>query len=152
MWSGDVYDQENSQQLTDWYTFSHVIHGIGYYWILGLVTPRSSMSLRFLIAVVMEVIWEVLENTPMVINRYRRMALANGYSGDSIVNSVSDTLASSLGFYISKTLPSAVVIAYTIIAEFVCALKIRDNLVLNLIQLIYPLKSISRWQTNNVRV
>lgn len=149
LWCGDVQSRENSQHLTDWYTFTHVIHGVGSYWILGLLTPRSSMPFRFIIAVAMEVLWEIMENTPMVIDRYRRLALANGYSGDSIVNSISDTLAMLFGFYISRTFPSPLITGYTIFSELFCALKIRDNLTLNLIQLIHPFESISRWQSEN---
>lgn len=148
LWCGDVLSRENSQHLTDWYTFTHIIHGIGYYWILGMVTPRASMPFRFIVAVAMEVLWEIIENTPMVINRYRRTALANGYSGDSIVNSISDTLAMLFGFYMSRALPSPIVIAYTVLSELFCAMKIRDNLTLNLIQLIHPVESISNWQTD----
>ncbi|KAJ6649290.1 UPF0314 protein [Pseudolycoriella hygida] len=114
LWCGDVKGPENSQQLTDWYTFTHIIHGIGYYWILRLVTPTSSIQTRFIIAVVLEVLWEIVENTPMVINRYRQTALANGYSGDSVVNSISDTLAMFLGFYMTTSLPIPVVIAFNL--------------------------------------
>lgn len=148
LWCGDTYSRENSQQLTDWYTFTHIIHGIGFYWILGSILPKHSMSARFLLATALEVIWEIVENTPMIINRYRRMALANGYSGDSILNSVSDTAAMTFGFYLSKTLPSAVTVGLTLLTELVCAYKIRDNLTLNMIQLIHPFDSISRWQTS----
>lgn len=132
----------------DWYTFTHIIHGVVLYWILGLIIPNYSMAFRSLLAMVLEIIWEIAENTPMIINRYRRTALANGYSGDSIINSVSDTAAMTLGFYLSKSLPSAVMVALTISTELFCAYKIRDNLTLNVIQLIYPLESISHWQTN----
>lgn len=149
MWCGDVQSRENSQHFTDWYTFTHVIHGVGYYWILGLLAPGSSMPFRFIIAVILEVLWEVMENTPVVINRYRRTALGYGYSGDSIVNSIADTLAMVLGFHLSNALPSPVVVAYAIFTELLCAYKIRDNFTLNVIQLIHPFESISSWQTGN---
>ncbi len=148
IWSGDVHDRENSQHLTDWYTLTHIIHGVGFYYVLGIILSDYSMPLRSLLALVLEVIWEIAENTPMIINRYRRTALANGYSGDSIVNSVSDTVAMTLGFYLSKSLPSAATIALALSTELFCAYKIRDNLMLNMVQLIYPLESISNWQTN----
>lgn len=148
LWNGDIHGRENSQHLTDWYTFTHVIHGIMYYWLLGRGLPTPLMPLRFLISVILEILWEILENTPMVINRYRRTALANGYSGDSILNSISDTVAMTFGYYLSKSLPSPATIMLALTSELISAYLIRDNFALNLIQLIYPLESISRWQSN----
>lgn len=148
LWCGDVQSAENSQHITDWYTFSHIIHGIIYYWFLGVILPNTSVSLHFLLAVVIEIAWELLENSPIVIERYRTTALSNAYKGDSIVNSVSDTLAMSFGFYLSNTFPGWVMLTFAISAELFCAYMIRDNLTLNVIQLICPLDAISRWQTN----
>lgn len=148
LWCGDPQDKENSQHIADWYTFSHIIHGILFYWILGLVLPNSSLALRFLLSMILEIMWEIAENTPMVINRYRQSALANGYSGDSILNSVCDTLSMSFGFYLAKSLPLYFIVVYVVFTELLCAYKIRDNLTLNVIQLIHPMDSISRWQTN----
>lgn len=147
LWSGDIHGRENSQHLTDWYTFTHIIHGIGFYWILGIVLPHYPMQSRSLLAVLLEIFWEIAENTPMIIKRYRQTALANGYSGDSILNSISDTLAMTFGFYLSRSLPSALTVALTLAVELFCAYEIRDNLTLNMLQLIYPLESISNWQS-----
>ena len=91
LWAGQVLGPENSQQITDWYSFSHVIHGIGFYFLLWLIAPRAPVLLRLALAVGLEVGWEVLENTPFIIERYRQQALAQGYVGDSILNSLSDT-------------------------------------------------------------
>lgn len=148
MWCGDVQSRENSQHLADWYTFTHIIHGIGYYWILGLLLPRSSMPFRTVAAVVMEVVWEIVENTSIVIDRFRQTGVGYGYSGDSIVNSISDTLAMLCGFFISNVLPSPLIAAYAVFTELLCAYQIRDNFALSVIQLIHPFESISNWQTD----
>lgn len=149
MWCGDVQSRENSQHLADWYTFTHIVHGIGYYWILGLLTSWS-IPFRTIIAVVMEMIWEIMENAPMVIDRFRQTGVGFGYSGDSIVNSISDTLAMLCGFFISNVLPSPVVAVYAVFTELLCAYQIRDNFALSVIQLIHPFESISSWQADNV--
>ena len=146
LWSGSVSGPENSQQLADWYTFSHIVHGIAFYLILWFVAPAAPIGLRFALAVGIEVSWEILENTPLIINRYREAALAQGYFGDSVLNSVSDTLASVGGFVLARTLAVWTIGVLVIAAELFSAYMIRDNLVLNIIQLIYPSEAISNWQ------
>jgi hypothetical protein len=146
LWVGDVSSQENSQQLTDWYTFTHVIHGFGLYLFLWLVAPRFPMGLRFALAIGLEASWEIAENTQFIIDRYRQSALAQGYFGDSVVNSVSDTLAMAAGFALARTLPVWSIVALAIAMEAFTGYVIRDNLTLNVIQLIYPSDVISRWQ------
>lgn len=148
VWHGVVFSAENSQHLSDWYTFSHVIHGFGFYWLAWLLGRRFgwSLGLRLVIAVFVESAWEVLENTPMVIDRYRATTIALDYYGDSILNSVADIAAMILGFFLAARLPAGVTIALTLLMEVGVAWMIRDNLLLNIIQLIYPLESILRWQ------
>ena len=146
LWHGVVSSPENSQQLSDWYTSSHIIHGFGFYLLLWLVTPHTPIGLRFVAAVGLEVGWEVFENTPFIINRYRQFGLGQGYIGDSIINSVSDTLAMALGFVFARMLPVRVVVALVIAMELFAALMIRDNLTLNIVQLIHPSEAISSWQ------
>ncbi|HTI88139.1 MAG TPA: DUF2585 domain-containing protein [Alphaproteobacteria bacterium] len=149
LWVGDVTSAELSQQIADWYTFSHVIHGFLFYAALRLLLPRSSVGLRFALAVGIEAGWEILENTPMIIERYRQSALAAGYVGDSVLNSVSDTLAATLGFLLARRLPVAVTVAIAIGFEVFTGVMIRDNLTLNILQLLHPTEAVSRWQAGH---
>jgi hypothetical protein len=147
LWVGKVDSPETSQQLTDWYTFSHIIHGILFYGLLWLVLPRAPVGLRLALAVGIEVTWEIVENTPMTIEHYRQAALAQGYVGDSVLNSVSDTLSAVLGFVMAHRLPVWASVAIVVGLELFTGTMIRDNLTLNIIQLIAPNDMISRWQT-----
>ncbi len=147
LWGGVAGGLEISQHLTDWYTYSHIIHGFCFYFILRLIAPRTPIALRLVFALALEVSWEIIENTPFIIDRYRQSALAQGYFGDSVVNSVSDTLAAVGGFLLARLLSAWGVVALTIAFELFAAYMIRDNLTLNIIQLIHPTEAISRWQT-----
>lgn len=146
-WVGAVLSPENSQQLTDWYTPSHVIHGMLFF-ALGhlLLRGRWSPILAVALALGIEVAWELIENSPTVIARYREQALAQGYSGDSILNSLCDTLAMLSGFWLAARLPVRASIALALAAELFTGLMIRDNLTLNVVQLLVPNKAISAWQ------
>ena len=146
LWHGLASSPETSQHLTDWYTYSHVLHGFGFYLLLWLVAPRLPIGLRFAIALGLEAGWEMVENTPFIIERYREQALARGYSGDSIVNSVFDTLAAGLGFLLARLLPVRATVGLLIGIELGLAYLIRDNLTLNIIQLVSPSEVISAWQ------
>jgi Protein of unknown function (DUF2585) len=147
LWHGNVLSAENSQHLTDWYTFSHVIHGFGFYLLLWLIAPRTPVGLRLALALGLEAGWEIFENTPFIIDRYRQSALAQGYTGDSVLNSVSDTLAMTFGFLVARILPVWVTVALALAMELFVGFMIRDNLTLNIVQLIYPSETISHWQS-----
>jgi hypothetical protein len=147
LWHGNIADAGNSQHLTDWYTFSHLIHGMIFYGVLSIVARRLSVGQRLAIAVAIEAAWEIVENTPFLMERYRQSALAEGYFGDSVLNSISDTVAMAAGFTVARFLPWWATVALAIGFELFTAYAIRDNLTLNIIQLLSPNAALSRWQT-----
>ena len=146
LWHGDVNSSKNSQQLTDWYTFTHILHGYIFYFLLWLVARDRSVGVRFMAAVAIESAWEVLENSPMIIDRYRTATISLNYYGDSVVNSMGDIAAMAVGFALASRLPVAVVVLLAIASEVTMAYVIRDNLLLNIIMLIHPIDAIKAWQ------
>lgn len=146
-WVSEVNSDENSQQLSDWYTFSHVIHGALFYGATHLAMGPASLGLRAAIAVGIEATWESYENTNTVINRYRAATIALGYYGDSVLNSMSDIVACMLGFLLASRLKWWWTVSWVVAAEILVAMVIRDNLTLNVIMLIWPIEAIKRWQT-----
>lgn len=146
LWQGIVNSSENSQHVSDWYTFSHVIHGFGFYALLFLVAPRSSRGARFVAAVALESGWEILENTDFIINRYREATISLDYYGDSVLNSVCDIAAMMAGFHLAARAPAWVTVALAVGMELFVGYQIRDNLLLNILMLLYPLESVRHWQ------
>ncbi|MSR05665.1 MAG: DUF2585 family protein [Gemmatimonadetes bacterium] len=147
LWEGDIWSSEQSQRFADPYSFSHVIHGFLFYGILWLAARKLPVRYRLIAAVVLEGAWEVLENSPIIINRYRAVTISLGYVGDSILNSLSDVFMMSLGFLLARRLKLWVSVAGIIATELVLLWLVRDNLTLNIIMLVYPIEAIKNWQS-----
>ena len=146
-WVGKANSAENSQQIADWYSFSHVIHGFLLYGLFNLVGRRRwPIGLCLLLAILLESGWEVFENTPYVIHYYRSNTMSWGYSGDTIVNSMSDILFAAIGFAVACFVPVWLTLVLAIAMEMGVALVIRDNLTLNMIMFIHPFQCIKHWQ------
>jgi hypothetical protein len=147
LWHGGRTDAQVSQHLTDWYTYSHILHGIILYWLLTVFARgRLSVAARLVIAMAIEAGWEVLENSRFIIERYRAQTIARDYYGDSIVNSVGDMLATLVGFLIAARLPAWVTVLLLVATEVLLLVLIRDNLTLNIIMLLYPVEWLKEWQ------
>ncbi|HYI43654.1 MAG TPA: DUF2585 family protein [Sphingomicrobium sp.] len=146
LWEPSAASARTSQMLSDWYSPSHVVHGFLFYALLWLVVRAWPVERRFLIALLAEVTWELVENTPMVIDRYREATIALGYNGDSVINSTSDIAMMGAGFLAARRLPLWTAVGLVALLEIVPLLVIRDNLTLNVWMLLAPNDAIRGWQ------
>jgi hypothetical protein len=142
LWSSDVNSTHNSQHLLDPYSFSHFQHGLFFYFLLSILKFRS-----FLFALILEAAWEITENSPFIIERYRSATFSLHYYGDSIFNSLGDLLSCALGFYLTSRLPWKLMLFTYVAVEVGMLIVIKDSLTLNVIMLIHPIDAIRNWQT-----
>ncbi len=146
LWVSSAASPETSQMLADWYSPSHILHGFLFYAALWLVARRWSVERRFLVALSLETLWEVFENSPVIIDRYRAATVAVGYTGDSVLNSLSDIAMMAFGFFLARRLPLRVALVLIGLLELIPLLVIRDNLTLNVWMLVHPSDAIRAWQ------
>jgi hypothetical protein len=146
LWSGEVHSQHNSQHLADPYSFTHVLHGVIFYWLLLWVLPRLNWTARFQIATVTETLWELLENSEFVMDRYRSTTIALGYEGDSITNTFSDIVFCAVGFWLARILGWKGSLILCAVTELILILWIRDSLFLSALMLLHPFDAINAWQ------
>jgi hypothetical protein len=148
IWYGDLFGSGLSQHFADWYSFTHITHGVLFYALAKRAAPRAPFGVRLLAAVAVEAGWEMIENTPFIIDRYRQSALAQGYVGDSVLNSASDTLFAIFGFGLAAALPVWATVALALVIELALGVLIHDNLILNIVQLIHPTAWLGAWQAS----
>lgn len=146
LWHGVTHSSQNSQHISDWYTFSHIIHGFAFYGLLWLFGRRLPIGLRLALAIFAEASWEIFENSDFIINRYREATISLDYYGDSILNSVADVIWMVVGFVAARRLPMWSILALTALMEVFVGYWIRDNLLLNIVMLLYPFEAVLRWQ------
>ena len=146
LWHGVVFSSENSQHLSDWYTPSHIIHGIRLFGFFTLILRKASINVRLALSLVVECAWEILENTDMIINRYRESTISLDYFGDSVINSSADILAMVVGFFLAARLPVWASVAIIIVFEATTIWLIRDGLALNILMLVWPIEAVKAWQ------
>ena len=148
LWSWDIWSSHNSQHFIDPYSFTHVLHGVIFCGLLYLLPRRVSEPSRFLTAVIFEAGWEILENSPTIIERYRATTISKDYFGDSIINSVGDLIACIVGYLLARQLGFRRSIVFFLLMEVCLLLTIRDSLLLNVLMLIWPIEAVKQWQIN----
>ena len=146
LWTSQSQGPDTSQMFADPYSFTHLVHGILFFGVLWLFRRRIPLRWRFIIALLIEVAWEIVENSPFVINRFRAATASRDYTGDSILNSVGDVTFCLLGFYLASRLPWKWSVALVVLSEIALLLIIRDNLFLSALMLLYPIRAIKDWQ------
>ncbi len=147
LWVSEARSSNTSQHLLDPYSFTHVLHGVIFGWLILWLAPRLRWVWGLWLAVAAEAVWEVVENSDFVIQRYRE-AGALGYFGDTIVNSLGDIAMCGFGFMLARYLGFGRSLALFVAVEVVLLFWIRDSLVLNVLMLIYPVESIEQWQAS----
>ncbi|MGB5078010.1 MAG: DUF2585 domain-containing protein [Sphingorhabdus sp.] len=146
LWHGVVQSSQNSQHISDWYTPSHIIHGFIFFGMGRVLLKKWPLGVAFCGAILVEGAWEILENSPIIIDRYREVTISYGYAGDSIVNSVADLAWMVFGFFLASRLPGKVTLSLALLFEVFTGYMIRDNLALNVLMLVAPVEAVKDWQ------
>ena len=146
LWAGNTHSADNSQHLLDPYSFTHVLHGLVFYGVLAWAFPQLAVAWRLALAISLEALWEIVENSAFVIQRYREATLALGYEGDTIVNALGDLLCCGIGVLLARQLGFRRSLALFVVTELVLIVWIRDSLLLNIVMLLHPFEVIKAWQ------
>ena len=146
LWVGSVFDGGNSQHIADWYTLSHILHGVLIALLGRLLFPRLDPRWLFLTAIVTGVGWEIVEHTDFVLEAFRSTTINAGYWGDSVLNAVADYVWMLGGFLAAMRLTTPVVLAGVAALELSAAFIARDSLTLSTLMLLYPLDAVEEWQ------
>lgn len=145
-WTSDTHSAHCSQHLLDPYSLTHLLHGVLLCGFFALLLPRISAASTFLATIALEALWEIVENSAFIIERYRTATMALGYEGDSIGNSLGDVAACAFGWALARFLGWNRSIALCVMTELILLFWIRDNLSLNVIMLLFPIEAIRTWQ------
>ena len=147
LWAGDIWSMaDNSQHIFDPYSFSHIEHGLLFYWLVAWALPRVRLAWRFVVAMTIEAGWEMFENSSAMIQRYNETTISKGYAGDTIINSLSDLALCGVGFWIAHYLGFRLSLVLLILIEVVMILWIRDSMLINIIMLLFPIEALRDWQ------
>lgn len=146
VWTADTCSSQTSQQLFDPYSFTHVLHGFLFFWLIALLFRRMNSSRQVVLAVLLEGAWEVFENTRFVIDKYRTETAALGYQGDTIVNSLGDVACALGGFVLARKLGLRWSLIFFVVVEVVLIVWIHDSLLLQILMLVRPVEAIKLWQ------
>ena len=149
LWAGDIWSADNSQHVADPYSFTHILHGFVFFWVLNWLLPQLAFGWQCWVAILLEAAWEVSENTEAVIQRYREATVSLGYEGDTIVNSLSDLLLCGVGIFLARRFGFWRTFALFVLTEVLLTLWIRDSLLLNVLMLLYPIEAIRVWQAGS---
>ena len=145
-WVGDTCSSQNSQQLFDPYSFTHILHGFLLFWLVALVFKNLTPAWQLAVAAILEALWEILENTNFVIDRYREQTAALGYTGDTVVNSIGDLFCAIAGLLIARRIGWWRSLIAFLLLEVILFFWIRDSLLLQIVMLIYPVNALKLWQ------
>lgn len=146
LWAGNICSSDNSQHLFDPYSFTHLLHGFAFCGLLALLVPRMPVRWRLCLAILLEALWEIIENSEYVIERYREATAALGYHGDTVVNSLGDITACFVGFLLAQRLGFRRSLILFVVVEAMLTIWIRDSLILEIIMLLHPVNAIKAWQ------
>ncbi len=146
LWIGSVFDSGNSQHIADWYTLSHILHGVLIALLGRLLFPKLRFGVLFLVAIITGIGWEIVEHTDFVLNAFRSTTINAGYHGDSVLNAVADYIWMMGGFFAAYAMRTLHVVGIVAALELSAAFIARDSLALSTLMLLYPVDVVEDWQ------